>query len=130
LTKELNEWKEIKTSLKPSPRHLSQWISFNKSKYLIGGRNEENKILNDVWVYSIEESEWKELKLKLPKEIILGAYIHSNDICIIFKDYIISVNLQTLSTKKVNSYYSLSSNSPVKHFQILFIFDGSKMLKN
>jgi hypothetical protein len=128
INKELNEWKEIKTTLKPPCRHLSHWISFNKSKYLIGGRNEENKIVNDVWVYSVEEAEWKELKLKLPKENVLGAYIHSNDICIIFKDDIISLNLNTLKTKNVKNNLSLSSNSPIKYFQKLFIFDGSKIL--
>ena len=55
------KWNYIEVyGIKPSPRHGMFMIAFDSQKFLLvlGGKDIENKYINDLWVYDINDIQW------------------------------------------------------------------------
>jgi hypothetical protein len=72
-----NFWKQITSEAAPLPRanHTADMWTDSEANIetivIIGGVNENLERLNDLWLYSVKENTWKEVKY-LPEDIVLS----------------------------------------------------------
>jgi len=56
------EWKKIEQGEKiPEPRIAHAVCVYNGNMYLFGGKTQDAKHLNDLWVYNIKENIWNQI---------------------------------------------------------------------
>ena len=56
------DWKKIEQGpVVPEPRIAHAVLVYNANMYLFGGKTQDAKHLNDLWVYNIKENLWTQL---------------------------------------------------------------------
>ena len=81
------KWNYIEVyGIKPSPRHGMFMIAFDSQKFLLvlGGKDIENKYINDLWVYDINDIQWLKIGnyeniVNFPKDRFLANGINNKN---------------------------------------------------
>ena len=85
-------------------------------------------------MFSFEDKEWKEIKFSgsLLKKLIKGCFFFNSKIHLISDENYSIFEFDFIEEKivKSNIEYNilLSSNSPIFHYQTIFIYNGSNLL--
>ncbi|XP_076858775.1 kelch-like protein 41a [Brachyhypopomus gauderio] len=75
------KWTETKKL--PLKIHGHSVVSQNGLVYCIGGKTDENKIINKMFAYNHKKSEWKELPAMKTPRSMFGATVHKGKIIVI-----------------------------------------------
>jgi len=109
-----NFWKRITTEVSPPARAnhsaemLTNYNTNTETIVIIGGVNEDLERLNDVWLYSIKENEWKEVKFTSEDILLTPRSEHSS---VIYNNEIIIFGGRDQSMKELNDVMVLNLSS-------------------
>lgn len=114
----------------PCPRNGHSACIFNNCMYIFGGRNNDNKKLNDIWKYEILKQEWTQISMENRDEdptwsVPLERSGHS---CDVYGQYMVVFGGFYDLTKELNDLYLF--DFVTERWIPIFVEENSPLVKN
>lgn len=71
---------EVQGSIKPSPRYGASIVSYDNYLILFGGKNQEEQLLNELWIFNLSTLEWLNIDFKATTNLPEPVFAPSSEI--------------------------------------------------